>query len=213
MHRARQHAATRTRESRLRIAREAARLIAEGGFDVRQARRKAAKRLGIDDEGALPNDAEIEDALREHQRLFVGGAHDATLRRLRESARDAMDFFAAFQPRLVGPVLDGTADLHSPVLLHLHADDADPVARNLDERGIPAEDRSRAVRLDPQRTIDAPVWLFSADDIAFDITVLPPSALRQAPLTGPDGRAVKRASLAQLRALMAQDDAHRGPGR
>lgn len=211
MHRARQHAATRSREARLRVAREAARLIVESGLDLRQARRKAATRLGIDDEGALPNVAEIEDALREHQRLFRGNAQDAALRRLRAAALEAMGFFAAFDPRLVGPVLDGTADAHSPVLLQLHADDADAVTRRLDEGGIPARDRSRSVRLDPARSIDAPVWLFRADDVAFDLTVLPASALRQAPLSGTDDRAApKRASAAQLRVLLADGDAASG---
>ena len=205
MHRARQHAETRSREARQRVAREAARLMADSGMDLRQARRKAAARLGIDDEASLPGGAEIEEALREHQRLFVGAAHGASLRQRRHAALSAMDFFASFDPRLVGAVLDGTAGVHAPVSLQLHADDPDAVARCLDERGIPAEDRSRSIRLDPQRTIDAPVWLFGADDIAFDITVLPTSALRQAPLSSVDGKAVKRASAAQLRALMAED--------
>lgn len=187
-------------------------MMADSGLDLRQARRKAAARLGIDDEASLPGGAEIEEALREHQRLFAGAVHGVTLRQRREAALAALAFFAAFDPRLVGAVLDGTADANTPVCLYLHADDPDAVARCLVERGIPAEDRSRSIRLDPHRTIDAPVWLFSADDIAFDITVLPASALRQAPLSGLDGKAVKRASSAQLRALLASDDTARGRG-
>src|SRR3546814_2223962 len=50
MHRARQHAETRTRERRRRLAHEAARLMAEGGIrDYHQAKLKAATRLGIHD--------------------------------------------------------------------------------------------------------------------------------------------------------------------
>lgn len=44
MHRARQHAASQTRERRHRLAHEAARLMAEGGIrDYHQAKLKAAK--------------------------------------------------------------------------------------------------------------------------------------------------------------------------
>src|SRR3546814_4768410 len=76
MHRARQHAETRTRERRHRLAHEAARLMAEGGIrDYHQAKLKAATRLGIHDDASLPRNREIEDALRESQRLFLGDDH------------------------------------------------------------------------------------------------------------------------------------------
>jgi hypothetical protein len=211
MHHARrhahQHALTRTRERRHRLAHEAARLMAEGGIrDYHQAKLKAAERLGIHDDASLPRNREIEDALREYQRLFVGDAQAAGLRVRREAALRALEFFAAFEPRLVGPVLDGTADGNAPVALQLYTDDADAVPRFLDERDIPAEARSRRLRLDPQRTIDAPVWLFSAEELTFDLTVLPLDVLRQAPLSGIDEKPMKRASLAQLGAMLAEDE-------
>ena len=51
-----------------------------------------------------------------------------------------------------------------------------------------------------------PVWVFGAEDLAFDITVLPLHALRQAPLSSVDERPMRRASLAQLRQLLAEDE-------
>jgi len=207
MHRARQHAETRTRERRHRLAHEAARLMAEGGIrDFHQAKLKAADRLGIHDDASLPRNREIEDALREYQRLFLGDAHAGGLRQRREAALRALEFFAAFDARLVGPVLDGTADAHSPVALQLYADDADAVQRFLDDAGIPAESRSRHLRLDRTREGDFPVWLFSAEDLAFDLTVLPADALRQAPLSGVDEKPMRRASAVQLRQLLAEDE-------
>ena len=97
-------------------------------------------------------------------------------------------------------------DAHSPVTLHLHADDADAVARWLDEHGVPATARSRHLRLDGEREGDFPVWLFSAEDLSFDVTVLPQDVLRQAPLSGIDEKPMKRASESQLRALLAEDE-------
>ena len=207
MHRARQHAETRTRERRRRLAHEAARLMAEGGIrDFHQAKLKAAARLGIHDDASLPRNREIEDALREYQRIFLGQGQARALRQRREAAVRALEFLAPFEPRLVGPVLDGTADSTSPVLLHAYTDDVDAVARFLDEHGIPAEPRERQLRLDRERRADLPVWVFSAEDLAFDITVLPLHALRQAPLSSVDERPMRRASLAQLRQLLAEDE-------
>ena len=207
MHHARQHAETRTRERRRRLAHEAARLMAESGIrDYHQAKLKAADRLGIHDDASLPRNREIEDALREYQRLFQGEAQASGLRQRREAALRALEFFAAFHPRLVGPVLDGTADQHAPVALHLHTDDADAVARHFEQHGIPAESRSRRLRLDRERLYEAPVWLFSAEELTFDLTVLPHDALRQAPLSSIDEKPMKRASATQLRQLLAEDE-------
>ena len=207
MHRAHQHAQSRTRERRHRLAHEAARLMAEGGIrDFHQAKLKAAARLGIHDDASLPRNREIEDALREYQRIFLGDSQAQALRLRREAAVRALEFLAPFEPRLVGPVLEGTADATSPVLLHAYTDDLDAVARFLDEHGIPAQPRERQLRLDRERRADLPVWVFSAEDLPFDITVLPLHALRQAPLSSVDERPMRRASLAQLRQLLAEDE-------
>ncbi|MFZ7095801.1 hypothetical protein ACOPJQ_07055 [Luteimonas dalianensis] len=207
MQRARQHAEARARERRMRLAREAARLMAEGGIrDFHQAKRKAARQLGIHDDASLPRNREIEEALREHQRLFLGDGHGEVLRGHREAALQALDFFAPFHPRLVGPVLEGTADANSPVTLQLYADDEDAVPRFLDEHGIPATARSRRLRLDRSRSGDFPVWIFSAGDVTIDLTVLPQLALRQAPLSSIDEKPMRRASAARLRLLLAGED-------
>lgn len=207
MHHARQHAETRTRERRHRLAHEAARLMAEGGFrDYHLAKLKAAERLGIHDDASLPRNREIEDALREYQRLFVGQSQVQAVQSRRDAALRALEFFAGFSPRLVGPVLDGTADANSSVHLQLYTDDADAVPRFLEEHRIPADARTRHVRLDRERSDDFPVWIFSAEELTFDVTVLPHDALRQAPLSGVDERPMKRASLAQLRQLLADEE-------
>lgn len=207
MHRARQHADTQTRERRHRLAHEAARLMAEGGIrDYQQAKLKAASRLGIHDDASLPRNAEIEDALRQYQRLFAGPAHGSGLRQRREAALRALQFLHGFAPRLTGPVLDGTADANSPVQLQVHSDDADAVQRFLEEHGIPAQSRSRRLRLDQQRLLEAPVWVFSAEELTFDVTVLPYDALRQAPLSPVDEKPQRRASAAQLQQLLAEQD-------
>ena len=208
MHHARQHSQTQTRERRQRLAHEAARLMVEGGMrDYHQAKLKAARRLGIHDDASLPRNSEVEEALRQYQRLFAGDAHHAAVAVRRQAALHALEFFAAFHPRLVGPVLEGTADANSPVQLHLHSDDADAIARFLDEHRIPAELRDRRIRLDRERELQVCAWVFGADDLVIDATVLPYDAVRQAPLSAVDERPMKRASITQVRELVAQDQA------
>ncbi len=197
------HAEGRSHQLRRRVALEAARLMSEHGIrDYQMAKRKAAEHVGVSEEGYLPRNREIEEALREHQRLFRGVEQPRALRLRREAAREAMRFQARFEPRLVGAVLDGTADTHTPITLHVFDDSPEHVAGFLVERGIAFETRSRVVRLDRQRSAEFPVLLFDADGVAIDLTVFPRDALRQAPLDRTNERPLQRASLATLDALL-----------
>lgn len=198
------HAEGRAHQLRRRVALEAARLISEQGIrDYRMAKRKAAQRIGISDESYLPRNREIEDALREHQRLFRTDEQPQAQQFRLETARDAMRFLARFEPRLVGPVLEGTADVHSPVSLHVFHDTPEAVAGFLDEHGIAFETRARSVRVDRSRNAEYPVLLFDAGGVAVDVTVFPRDALRQAPLDRIDERPQQRASLAAVETMLA----------
>lgn len=197
------HAEGRAHQLRRRIALEAARLISEHGIhDYQLAKHKAARHVGVSDEGYLPRNREIDDALREHQRLFRADEQARALLVRRVTARDAMRFLARFEPRLVGPVLDGTADTHSAVTLHVFDDSAERVAGFLADHGISHETRARTVRLDRQRSAEYPALLFDADGIPVDVTVFPLDALRQAPLGPLDERPQQRASLVAVEALL-----------
>ena len=138
----------KSNDLRVVIAQEAARSIAEEGVrDYQLAKRKAAARLGVRDlHGNLPSNSEIEAALEERQRLFGGSAHGASLAMLRRAALEAMRLFEAFEPRLVGPVLAGTATAHDAVQLHLFCDTPERVSIMLLELGIPHEELERRLK-------------------------------------------------------------------
>ena len=195
-----------TRERQL-IAQEAARLIAESGIhDLEHARRKAAAKLGIAGEALWPRLSEIEQALREHQLLFASSSQPGALHERRESALQAMQFLQSFQPRLTGAVLSGLATGDSPVILHLHCDDPDAMQRFLHDQRIPAEARTWSLRLAGHSSKQHyPGCEFAADGIAFELVVLPEDALRQPPVSTDDGKPLPRATLAQLRQLLAQE--------
>jgi hypothetical protein len=199
------HAARGSDQMRRRVAVEAARLMSESGIrDFHIAKRKAAERLGANDKSQLPNNAEIEDALREYQRIFQSEEHPQTLRRLREEARDAMKFFKEFDPRLVGPVLEGTADKFSAVCLHLFCDAPEQVMILLDENGIGYEEQNRKLKYAHDKMQEYPALIIPRDDIRIDVTLLPPEAIRQAPLDKVDDQPMRRASLSLLEELLAK---------
>ena len=200
------HAHDRLQRNRLRVAQESARLMSEHGIrDFHHAKLKAAERLGILDAQSLPRNLEIEQALRENQRLFLADSQPQLLRQRREAAVEAMRFLAAFEPRLVGAVLEGTADTHSAVCLHVYSDDPEAVGLYLHEHGVPIETQVRRLRYSRDEQPEYPVLLFAADGLPFDLTVLPRNALRQAPLDRADDRPMRRAALPQVEALLNED--------
>lgn len=195
----------RAEQLRLALAQEAARIMSEQGIDdFGLAKRKAAERLGATDIAVLPRNTEIQMALEAHHRLFDAGTHSSTLRALRRTALQAMNLLNRFQPRLVGPVLNGTASAHSEVNLHLFSDGAEPVALHLVEHGVPHRLGERRLRYEPNRLIAYPVVHFVAGDNEIDAVVFPIDGIRQSPASPVDGRPMRRADAAELESLLAQ---------
>lgn len=185
------------------LAQEAARIMAQHGIhDFLTAKRKAAERLGVADASALPRNTEIEDALAEYQRLFDAGGHELNLAALRRAALRAMHWLAQFQPRLVGPVLSGTATEHADIQLHVFADRPEYVALKLLDRGVAHEVTERRVRLDAGRTKAYPGLRFAVDNRRIEATVFPLDGIRQAPVSPVDGRPMRRADEAEIQDLL-----------
>ncbi|MGA3158133.1 MAG: hypothetical protein ABSE43_11225 [Steroidobacteraceae bacterium] len=173
-----------------------------GVHDFLTAKRKAAERFGITDEAVLPRNTEIEDALMEYQRLFAADTHGVTLKAQREVALQVMQWFSEFEPRLVGPVLSGTATAHTDVQLHLFAERAETVALRLLDRGVEHEVTERRLRLDAARFRAYPGLRFELSRQMVELTVFPTDGIRQAPVSPVDGRPMRRADTAELEQLV-----------
>jgi hypothetical protein len=168
---------------RRNLAYEAARILTDrGDGDYERARRKAAERAAVNNRRLWPSNEEIQDALRAQQRLFLGSRQEAELRRLREQALDGMRSLGAFQPRLVGPVLDGSADHRDPVRLLLFADHVEDVVFSLMELRIPWREREETLRFGGGVRRSAPILTFYAGETRFDLVILPRSARSNPPL-------------------------------
>lgn len=181
-------------------------MMAEHGVrDFLFAKRKAAERFGVVDGSVLPRNTEIEEALQEYQRLFGGDSHVESLHAQRAVALDVMQRLREFQPRLVGPVLGGTATEHDDVLLHAFADRAETVSMRLMDQGVPFEVGERRVRLTPERVVQQPALRLEVDGQPVEIVVFPVDGIRQSPVSPVDGKPMRRADAAEVAALIASD--------
>jgi hypothetical protein len=116
---------------RAEIAMLAAKMIAEDGADYGSAKRRAAKQILGNSKihgHILPDNAQIEQEVREYNALFFGDSQPQHLLSLRCIALDIMLELEQFNPYLVGAVLNGTAGNHSDIYLHLYADNTKEVA-------------------------------------------------------------------------------------
>lgn len=185
------------------VAEEAARIMREQGIaDFLLAKRKAADRLGVTDASILPRNTEVEAALVAHQRLFGGDRHASDLAILRRTALEAMRLMADFQPRLVGPVLTGTASPHSEINLHIFTESPEAASLRLEERGVPHEVVERRLRFERDRIVSYPALRFVAGRQTVDAVVFPLDGIRQAPSSPVDGKPMRRANAAEVEALL-----------
>jgi len=186
----------RTGESareRLVVAQEAARIIVNQGVrDYRLAKQKAVERLGLNARGSLPGNSEIEAAVADHLLIFGGESHQDMLRLMRTAALSAMELLAAFSPRLVGPVLTGTADENSAINLHLFADSPEVVAMEIGAVGISFRPYERRLKSRRGRIETYAGFEFSHCNETVQATVFPVDGIRQAPMSPIDGRPMKR---------------------
>jgi hypothetical protein len=192
------------RDSNLRrhIAYLAARLMAvDGVADYAAAKQKAARQAGLADANLLPDNSEIEEALREYQGLYQSEEQPEHLRYLREVAVKVMREFDAFRPVLVGSVLNGTAGQHSDVNLQLFTDDAKALTMFLLNRRYRFEETTRSVRRGG-RVEEVPQISLEVGDATVTLTVLDADDERLAARPRADTEP-QRARLAEVEALLA----------
>lgn len=124
------------------IASLAAKFIAEEGAEYGAAKRRAVKQLLGNQKlngNILPDNAQIEQEVREYQALFFADTQPARLLHLRQLAAVLMQELAQFNPYVIGAVFNGTAGEHSDIYLHLYTDNSKDVAIFLLNLGVDYE--------------------------------------------------------------------------
>lgn len=190
-------------QMRQRLAQEAARVLIESGSrDFAMAKRKAALHLNAQDTRNLPTNLEIETALAEYQRLFRSTDQPRTLQRLREVACEAMHFFQEFSPRLVGPVLSGTADNNTKITLHVYADTVESVSWLLLNNNIPFEHHDKRLRLGHENYAVYPTIVFFAEQQKIELVIFARNQRGQKPLSPVDGKPMQHADITEVEMLL-----------
>ncbi len=129
---------------RLRLAKEAARLMYEEGVkQYMDAKQMAARRL-LGQQGKrrlqfrpsqLPSNGEIQQALLELARLREGSDRQDRLFVMRVMALEAMHSLEAFEPRLIGSVSTGHVRRGSDIDLHVFTDDLGVLEQHMEGLG------------------------------------------------------------------------------
>ena len=193
-----------TERARQVLAQEAARIMVDHGVrDFRVAKQKAAERLGVGSRGSLPGNAEIEAAVAEHLLLFGGESHEERLRLMRVAALSAMQLLSPFTPRLVGPVLSGTADENSAVNLHVFADSPEMVAMELADIGVNYRSYERRLKSRHDQFDTFAGFEFHHSNSPIQATVFPVDGIRQAPMSPVDGKPMRRVDREAVQEMLA----------
>ncbi len=188
---------------RSHLAYLAARLMAEDGVqDFGAAKRKAARQAGVPDTRELPDNREIEAALKSYQSLYQADEQPEILRRLREIAIDAMRRFERFNPYLVGAVLTGTAGEHADINLHLFADSAKEFEIFLLNEKCEYELETRNVKLG-DRMEPVPVYRLEQEGAPICAAVFGRDEERIMQKHKSDGRRIERAKITEVQTLLS----------
>ena len=191
----------RTRE---RIAHLAARLMAEDGIeDYALAKRKAARQAGLSATRQMPNNDEIDAALKLYRELYRH-EHASQLRWLRQLALQLMDELARFDPHLTGSVLRGSAGKYAGIYLQLFTESTKSVEYYLLGRGIGfhlGETRLYAGDM----PFNAPTLSFERAGVDVHLTMLTPRDLRSQLKASAGGKPIERAKREIVVAMLAAD--------
>jgi len=106
------------------IAACAARMVVEEGLEYGPAKKRALKTLGLPARTALPDNAQVDEQVRDYIATFCADTQPAELLALRQLALTWMGRMQVFRPHLTGAVWHGTATRLSDIYIQLFCDDS-----------------------------------------------------------------------------------------
>jgi hypothetical protein len=191
---------------RRQIAWQAARLIHDE--DVREyypAKMKAARRVcqGWVKPWDLPTNREIQEQLLSFSRPAHKPQQGDQLLAMRLAALALMQRLSAFRPRLVGSVLAGQVHPGSDINLHLFAASLEAITSILDEDQLHYDVQRKTIHKEGQ--VRHYVHLQIRRPFPVEITIYPHNVANVTLKSTISGRALERASIAELEQLLGKD--------
>ncbi|MEK6237794.1 MAG: tRNA adenylyltransferase, partial [Planctomycetales bacterium] len=191
---------------RRQIAQEAARLMyVREESEYYRAKIKASRRVsrGRVRPKDLPSNREIRDQVQVIARLMEGEQQTANLRAMRFAALRMMGVLRTFRPRLIGSVLTGHVRQGSDIDLHVFSDSVEAVAAAIEETGLQFEIERKRVRKHGEEQIFRHVHI--RDRFQFELTVYEENLAHYAFKSSITGKAMERASIAELERLLEKE--------
>jgi hypothetical protein len=191
---------------RRQLAWEAARLMySREESEYFRAKMKAARRICSEEPkpSDLPSNREIRDQIQVMARMFEGHRRTENLRQMRIEALRLMHVLRPFRPRLIGSVLTGHVRQGSDIDIHIFSDSAEAVCSALDAEGLTYEVERKRVRKHGEERDFTHVHL--QDRFEFELTVYPANKAHYVFKSSITGKAIERASIAQLERLLEEE--------
>jgi hypothetical protein len=189
------------------IANTTARLVVEEGLEWGPAKKRALREMGLPARTPLPDNDQVDAAVREYIALFCADTQPRELRALRQLALVWMERMAVFRPHLTGAVWNGTATRLSDVYLQLFCDDSKSAEIALIDHHVDYEPHTvTGFRGEPVDALTLGSKCAALDEmIGVHLLVYDLDDLRGA--LRPDARGrVPRGDLAAVRRLLHDDD-------
>ncbi len=190
------------------IARTAARLVVEEGVELGRAKHRALEQLGAPPRTPLPDNALVDEAIREHIALFCAESQPVELRALRDLALVWMERLHAFRPHVGGAVWNGTATRHSDIYLQLFCDDSKSAEIALIDQGVVYQASTvRGLHGRPVEALSIGVPSQAlGEQVGLHLLIYDHDDVRGALRAGSDGRAPRGDAAALRKLLLEQAD-------
>lgn len=196
----------KTNKLRRQICYEAARaMYFRHESEYYRAKNKAARRIckGWVKPSDLPSNAEIRDEIQSLARLHEGEARRDNLLQMRLVALRIMRLLERFKPRLIGSTLTGHIRRGSDIDIHVFSDSIEAITSTLDEQMLFYDVERKRVQKDGEERIYTHVHL--RDNFPVELTIYGSSWFNHVFKSSITGKAIERASSAQLEQLMAEE--------
>lgn len=170
------------------------------------AKRKAASQLGVDYRhrpSDLPSNREIRDQVQAMARMHEGPKRVEKLRDMRVEALRLMRRLARFRPRLIGSVRTGHVRKGSDIDIHIFTDSLALVTDLLEEQGLQFDvEHKRVIKHGEERMF---THIRVHDRYPYELTVYPEDKAHYVFKSSITGKAIERASIAELEELLREE--------
>ncbi len=189
---------------RQQIAFEAARLMYQRlETEYYTAKRKAARLLRVEHRfkpGDLPSNREIRDQIQAFARMHEGDARTDNLRSMRVEALRLMRKLVRFRPRLIGSVRTGHVRKGSDIDIHVFSNSLSAVTAVLEEHAMHFDVQYKRIVKFAEERVFTHIHVY--DRFNYELTLYPEDKVHYVFKSSITGKAIERASLAELEELL-----------